>query len=116
MRAIRFRQWIKNQNMFFYWGFNIKGVMFESPLAIVEDDERESQQFTGLKDKNGKEIYEGDIISNSSFNAKIIFVKGKFQMKIMHNNYICDITIYNKSCEVIGNLSENPELLKEKKE
>ena len=79
-------------------------------------------QFTGLKDKNGKEIYEGDIIGCYHPNIKhLIFFNGK-QGRFMaalngdiENDFIgvcgLDDSRWNATKEVIGNIHDNPELL-----
>ncbi len=76
-------------------------------------------QFTGLHDKNGKEIYEGDIISNGYEKCIVVWVKeyAGFMLKLINKEYedkewtnpMIDL---RKDEEVIGNIYDNPELLK----
>ena len=65
MREIKFRVWCKNKNEWEsdYWHLTPDGQMIDvlhnQPL---KHDNHVLMQYTGLKDKNGKEIYEGDIV------------------------------------------------------
>jgi len=81
-------------------------------------------QFTGLKDKNGKEIYEGDIVDKSYINPmtknKVIqhYViereNGMYKMKFInapHEGYDRYLWMSAKDVKVIGNIYDNPELL-----
>src|SRR5690606_3033517 len=93
-------------------------------------------QFTGLHDKNGKEIYEGDVIMISAGHQswicdpfEVVFMNGAFQMKKPDKAGATSFAIYLHDCllrgmttddsndshlfEVIGNIYQNPELLKQ---
>ena len=63
------------------------------------------REYTGLKDKNGKEIYEGDICNNG---AVVKFIGGRYILKYIRGwEYLM-----GENDEVIGNIYVNPELLK----
>ena len=71
-------------------------------------------QYTGLKDKNGTEIYEGDIIKTKDFyECEELVFKGKIEVVKSLDNYINRCSFIDTSGEVIGNVYENPELLEE---
>jgi len=111
MRPIKFRAWDKR----------FKRMVYDSPMAILylNDSDHELMQYTGLHDKNGKEIYEGDIVrATANGNRKYQIV---WQGYGLGNWWIADIQrdnlIPNKipinlnAIEVIGNIYENEELL-----
>ncbi|MGA2669983.1 MAG: YopX family protein [Dehalococcoidia bacterium] len=70
-------------------------------------------EFTGLKDKNGKEIYEGDIVGEKGWAYKVEFEDGMF--RLAHSTLLVDWIYARKrqgiETKVIGNIYENPELL-----
>ncbi len=68
------------------------------------------QQYIGLKDKNGKEIYEGDICSFSDWKLKPIVWRDGF-FRLGNTDVLC-CKMECDNMEVIGNIFENPDLLK----
>lgn len=69
---------------------------------------------TGLKDKNGKEIYEGDILSmhNGQYNSQVVWDTDRYIADHIGNGGSESITTFIEDLEIIGNIYENPELLK----
>lgn len=116
MKTIKFRQPIREKDgtfkEWFYWGF-IDGDFISPALQSNGLHSRpESQQFTGLHDKNGKEIYEGDIVQRGI----IVFQDGKFQGNYYEEGGSLaevweDDLCQERDIEVLGNIHENPELL-----
>lgn len=78
-------------------------------------------QYTGLKDKNGREIYEGDIISARGIILTVKYIGGVFFACNVDSNidkyplYILCEWENESGCEIIGNIHDNPELLKTEK-
>jgi len=115
MRTIKFRALVEPENKkdlpywIYYSTLEIPYKPKNVKRIIVKD-----LQFTGLKDKNGKEIYGGDIIEHQipvlgTDRKPVIFEKGCFKLK----DYDFNEWVYpGATFEVIGNIYENPELLK----
>lgn len=71
-------------------------------------------QFTGLKDKNGKEIYEGDILRTDSGANMLVVYREDMSQFICRFTKGASVNIEN-SWEIVGNIYENTELLETKK-
>lgn len=122
MRTIKFRAWDKEQSEMLNPGEG-KILVISTNGVTIDSEHFEVMQFTGLFDKNGKEIYEGDIVLTPQEEYikqwVIEFQNGKFQLSNNLNSErdieVGQLTIVN-SCyvndiEVIDNVYENPELL-----
>lgn len=108
MREIKFRAWSLEHNTM--WHDIHKTTYFEQFLS---NDKRIVMQYTGLKDKNGKEIHEGDIVVDHSDvddkrRYQIIWENAGFEMQ---TKYLMRMLRIGDFLEVIGNIYENPELL-----
>ena len=120
MREIKFRAWHKQEKDMYHF-INFSGVndYYNGDLMTLKcgfPDELVLMQYTGLKDKNGKEIYEGDIVRREFTKyRKTVFSKMKvvkFGYKHRYSGY--GLAKETKTYKVIGNIYENPELLKVK--
>ena len=113
MRKIEFRFYGVNAEKMYYLSEKEK---FTSNVLIATEDWK-VMQFTGLYDKNGTKIFEGDIIKRIDSNIKyiVVFNRGNFctqDSKNLHHNLNLLDSISDYS-EVIGNIHQNKELLEE---
>lgn len=145
MRTIKFRAWDKQDKKYRHlsdlsWMKSITGVQGLSGVVVEMDqghdkfrgiEEVEIEQFTGLLDKDGKEIYEGDILGmplqgiskvgglfgkHFQWCAEVFWLVDRWTI---HKNergrdwkHSTPIDYYTEQTEVIGNIHENPDLLK----
>ncbi|EPH81513.1 YopX family protein [Enterococcus faecalis] len=122
----KFRAWLKEElEMQDVLAFDTRGHSFlgiEGTNVRVEgwcdyfevDKQAVIMQSTGLKDLNGVEIFEGDILFDKHHNPQIgvvVFYEGAFQL--LANNMYYPLIQFDGDVEIIGNIHENPELLEE---
>ena len=124
MTEIKFRAWDKQWKSIVRVTmilFNTNEIDFESNAGEPKSLEHfELMQFTGLKDKNGKEIYEGDIINGlvvtylGDSNAGLGMNAGWYLQRDDFESWVeleCRCNENENNYEIIGNIYENPELL-----
>lgn len=131
-REIKFRAWDYDTNIMVYPDSELETTFCFDKVGLSvyhnngqEMSSFELMQYTGIKDKNGKEVYEGDIIKyssdviNSFYRVNEIFREVRFKYGMYGIKGIEDGThipfgnILKCQYEVIGNIYENPELLEE---
>jgi len=125
-RIIKFRAWDEESEEFFYstdpfderWfqfvegelkAFAIHGttVGFQEPPEPNCEELKPVEMWTGLTDRNGVEIFEGDILHSGKRNWEVVWSEPSFMMSWGNG----DATIFiHEMVEIIGNIYENPEL------
>lgn len=122
----KFRAWMKSLK----WMYEVTTISFDSKhinICHQDDDEKYTEmsvdfddvilmQSTGLFDKNGVEIFEGDIVgmrkhilANQHYYEVFKHRGGTFRLR--NKFYGCELWLRHEHCEVLGNIYENPELM-----
>ena len=130
MREIKFRAWDKGLKRMIYLSEptvendDFSGIVFKlrdyfvSAFSSDRIEDLELMQYTGLRDKNGREVYEGDIVRFKDWWDEEMVGEVRYSEKDMAFTIVNDFwdgfpIMYADDLEVIGNIYENPELLEE---
>lgn len=119
MRKIKFRAWHKKHQHILY----VYEINFEEQIAKCRNIQENSNhtygfidielmEFTGLEDKSGKEIWEGDIVNWTVLGGEICQIRYKDSAFLIEFRHF-DKYQAGKWVEVIGNIHENPDLIED---
>ncbi len=119
MRVIKFRAWDTatkelRRDVTGFEGVTglMDGIFVDGAFRSILRGEAVPMQFTGLTDKNGKEIFEGDIFSDGEGTFQVWWNEKVGVWAISDSDGVAEwLSDYNESYEIIGSIYENPELL-----
>lgn len=102
MREIKFRAWDKELKKF-------SNLALDNEIRDIQYlTDYEWLQYTGLKDKNDEEIYEGDIVETNHSYLQVYYFNGHW---FAGNDFLSDVLLEHE-CNIIGNIYDNPKLVK----
>ena len=118
MNAIEFRAWDKNSDDWFYFNlvpfffdYRYTGEAFKNIFHGKNIDHNKINQYTGSKDMNGKMIYKDDILAfNNGYSDVVRFERGAWRWN-KRNGVLFNFKPEKNLC-IIGNIHQNPELIK----
>lgn len=126
MREIKFRAWDSFNRIMYNDNAKVVGSMYFYAEHQDVTNQNIYMQYTGLKDKNGREIYEGDIVEYNDFNSlrtgghaedriirgKVFFSCGMWMVDTNNSRHdLYEGLLNDEEFEIIGNIYEDPELL-----
>ena len=119
MRTIKFRGKDRRTGKWYYGNLYVKDIYGRTHICTPERgcfdiDPGTVGQFIGLYDKDGKEVYEGDILDFNGIIVEIRFVRGVFAFLVNGDldEELCGDCRTDLFAKVIGNVYENPDILK----
>lgn len=118
MKTNKFRSWISSIQEFVYFENGVYSKFTDDGISVFNWDNAE--QYTGLKDSKGKEIYEGGILEYySKYDEEALkyivkFGNGSFYLEGENHieSFFMISNDFFKDCKIIGNIHTTPELLK----
>ena len=128
MREIKFRALLKAiEGGELHWEYYepLHEPFWLDPTSTIYTIVVDNLQFTGLKDRNEKEIWEGDVVRFETLDSKrndiltgvVEFTFGRFMSMVdQGGTHPVEYRFYQSCCEVLGNIYEHPHLLKEAKD
>ncbi len=98
MKTIKYRTWSVTHKKFFYWGLNIDGPSGAWFIGPIDEPNAPQEQFTGLLDRDGKEVYVGDIVLQWDRKRTIQSLEQAF--------YMMQECTLDCTCKITGNIHE----------